>query len=174
MVVNTIQLLLVLVNHLLDSDGPSQFGTMWWCSAPIVAATYNIDLAFEQGECVGIEGHISNKCGWAGPGVNLHHSPFGGRNFEYYSADPFLTGRMAGRVVAAATDKGIYCYFKHFAVNDQEKGREGIIAYVNEQALRELYLKAFQMVIQEGKSMGIMSAYNRLGLMETAASYHCG
>ncbi len=154
-----------------DSDGPSQFGTMWWCGAPIVAATYNIDLAFEQGECVGIEGHISNKYGWAGPGVNLHRSPFGGRNFEYYSADPFLTGRMAGRVVAAATDKGIYCYFKHFAVNDQEKGREGIIAYVNEQALRELYLKAFQLVIQEGKSMGIMSAYNRLGLMETGASY---
>ena len=154
-----------------DSDGPSKFGTMWWCGGPIVAATYNIELAFEQGECFGIEGHIDNKYGWAGPGVNLHRSPFGGRNFEYYSADPFLTGRIAGRVVAAATDKGIYCYFKHFAVNDQEKGREGAISYVNEQALREIYLKPFQMVIQEGKSMGLMSSYNRVGLMETAASY---
>ncbi len=154
-----------------DSDGPSKFGAMWWCGAPIVAATYNVDLAFEQGECVGIEGHMDNKYGWAGPGVNLHRSPFGGRNFEYYSADPFLTGRIAGRVVAAASDKGIYCYFKHFAVNDQERNREGVTCFLTEQALRELYLKPFQMCIEEGKSMGIMSSYNRLGLMETAASY---
>ena len=154
-----------------DSDGPQRFKYMWWVSGPIVAATYNIELAKKQGECVGMEGKIQGTQGWAGPGVNIHRSPFGGRNFEYYSADPFLTGRMAGRVVAGATDRGIYCYFKHFAVNDQEKGREGISAFVNEQALREIYLKAFQLPIQEGKAIGIMSSYNRLGLMETAASY---
>ncbi|MCQ2799083.1 MAG: glycoside hydrolase family 3 C-terminal domain-containing protein, partial [Bacilli bacterium] len=154
-----------------DSDGPSKFGAMWWCGAPIVAATFNVDLAKQQGDCVGIEGHRDNKYGWAGPGVNLHRSPFGGRNFEYYSADPFLSGRISGRVVAGATDKGIYCFFKHFAVNDQEKNREGVSAFLTEQALRELYLKPFQMVVQEGKVTGIMSSYNRLGLMETAASY---
>ncbi|MCQ2771960.1 MAG: glycoside hydrolase family 3 C-terminal domain-containing protein [Bacilli bacterium] len=154
-----------------DSDGPSKFGAMWWCGAPIVAATFNVDLARQQGDCVGIEGHRDNKFGWAGPGVNLHRSPFGGRNFEYYSADPFLSGRISGRVVAGATDKGIYCFFKHFAVNDQEKNREGVSAFLTEQALRELYLKPFQMVVQEGKVTGIMSSYNRLGLMETAASY---
>ena len=154
-----------------DRDGPSKAGAMWWCGAPIVAATFNIDLANEQGACVGIEAHIDGTYGWAGPGVNLHRSPFGGRNFEYYSADPFLTGRMAGRVVAGAQDKGVYCYFKHFAVNDQEKGREGVSAFLTEQALRELYLKPFQMVVQEGKASGIMSSYNRIGLMETAASY---
>ena len=156
-----------------DSDGPQRFKIMWWVSGPIVAATYNVELARKQGECIGMEGKIQGQGtqGWAGPGVNIHRSPFGGRNFEYYSADPFLTGRISGRVVSGATDRGVYCYFKHFAVNDQEKGREGVSAFVNEQALREIYLKAFQLPIQEGKALGIMSSYNRLGLMETAASY---
>ena len=154
-----------------DSDGPQRFKIMWWVSGPIVAATYNVDLAKKQGECVGMEGKIQGTQGWAGPGVNIHRSPFGGRNFEYYSADPFITGRISGRVVAGATDRGVYCYFKHFAVNDQEQGREGVSAFLTEQALREIYLRAFQLPIQEGKALGIMSSYNRLGLMETAASY---
>ena len=155
-----------------DSDGPQRFRIMWWVSGPIVAATYNVELAKKQGDCYGMEAHLSsNTYGWAGPGVNIHRSPFGGRNFEYYSADPFLTGRMAGRVVAGASDKGVYCYFKHFVVNDQEKNRESTATFVNEQALRQIYLRSFQLCIQEGKSMGLMSSYNRLGLMETAASY---
>ena len=154
-----------------DSDGPSQFKIIWWAGAPIVAATYNVELAERQGKMVGMEAHIESTYGWAGPAVNLHRSPFGGRNFEYYAADPFLMGKIAGRVVAGATDTGLYCYFKHFAVNDQEKNREGTSVFLTEQALREIYLKPFQMVVQEGKSMGIMSSYNRLGNMETAASY---
>ena len=154
-----------------DSDGPSQFEIIWWAGAPIVAATYNVELAKRQGELVGMEAHITSTYGWAGPAVNLHRSPFGGRNFEYYAADPFLMGKIAGRVVAGATDLGLYCFFKHFAVNDQEKNREGTSVFLTEQALREIYLKPFQMVVQEGKSMGIMSSYNRLGNMETAASY---
>ncbi len=154
-----------------SSDGPSQFQTIWWVGAPIVAATYNVELAHEQGEMVGIESHLSGTFGWAGPACNLHRSPFGGRNFEYYSADPFLSGRICGRVVSGATEKGVYCYFKHFAVNDQEKNREGTSTFLTEQALRECYLKPFQMAVQEGKATGIMSSYNRLGLMETAASY---
>ena len=133
--------------------------------------TFNQDLAHKQGECVGMESHITGKSGWWGPAVNTHRSPFGGRNFEYYSADPFLMGRMAAQVVGAATDRGVYAYFKHFAVNDQEKNRESGISFVNEQALREIYLKSFQMVFEEGKSIGVMGSYNRLGLMETAASY---
>ena len=144
-----------------DSDGPSQFKIIWWAGAPIVAATYNVELAKRQGEMVGMEAHIDGTYGWAGPAVNLHRSPFGGRNFEYYSADPFLMGRMAGRVVAGATDTGIYCYFKHFVVNDQEKNREGTSVFLTEQALREIYLKPFQMVVQEGKATALMSSYNR-------------
>ena len=91
-----------------DSDGPQRFRYMWWVSGPIVAATYNVDLAKKQGECVGMEGKISGTQGWAGPGVNIHRSPFGGRNFEYYSADPFLTGRISGIVVACDTERVVY------------------------------------------------------------------
>ena len=154
-----------------EGDGPQKFSIMWWVSSPIIAATFNPRLAHEQGECCGQECHIEGKQGWWGPGVNTHRSPFGGRNFEYYAADPFLMGRIAAEVVGAATDKGIYCYFKHFAVNDQEKNRESGISFVNEQALREIYLKSFQMVFQEGKSIGVMASYNRVGLVEDAGHY---
>ena len=154
-----------------EGDGPQKFSIMQWVSSPIIAATFNPKLAHKQGECVGMESRINGKSGWWGPAVNTHRSPFGGRNFEYYSADPFLMGRIAAEVVGAATDRGVYAYFKHFAVNDQEKNRESGISFLNEQALREIYLKSFQMVFEEGKSIGVMGSYNRLGLMETAASY---
>ena len=155
-----------------EGDGPQKFSIIWWVSSPIVAATFNPRLAHQQGECCGMESHINGKSGWWGPAVNTHRSPFGGRNFEYYSADPFLMGRIAAEVVRAATDRGIYAYFKHFAVNDQEKNRESGISFLTEQALREIYLKSFQMVFEEAQSIGVMASYNRFGLMETAASYN--
>ena len=154
-----------------EGDGPQKFSMVWWVSSPIIAATFNPRLAHQQGECCGMECHINGKQGWWGPAVNTHRSPFGGRNFEYYAADPFLMGRIAAEVVGAATDRGIYCYFKHFAVNDQEKNRESGISFLNEQALREIYLKSFQMVFQEGKSIGVMGSYNRIGLIEAAGHY---
>ena len=158
-------------NGYSEGDGPQKFSIIWWVSSPIVAATFNPQLAHKQGECVGMESHINGKAGWWGSAVNTHRSPFGGRNFEYYSADPFLMGRIAAEVNGTATDRGVYTYFKHFAVNDQEKNRESGISYLTEQALREIYLKSFQMVFEEGKAIGVMASYNRLGLMETAASY---
>ena len=158
-----------------ESDGPNVWGGILWAGEPIVAATFNEALAKERGELIGLEGGFSGMrgttWGWLGCGCNTHRSPFGGRNFEYFSADPYLMGRIAARTVAGATEKGVYCYFKHFAVNDQEKGREGVSTFINEQALREVYLKSFQMVFQDGKTIGVMSSYNRLGNMETAASY---
>ena len=162
-------------NGFSSQDGPQKYkgaNGVYWVCLPIAAATYNLELVAEQGRCIGNESQFtSSNYGWAGPAVNIHRSPFGGRNFEYYAADPLLSGRMAGRVVAGATDGGLYCFFKHFSVNDQEKHREGVAAFLTEQALREIYLKAFQYVVQEGNSTGIMSSYNRIGLMESAASY---
>ncbi len=160
---------------LTSNDGPQKYksgNTIYWVCLPIAAATYNVDLVAEQGRCIGNECQWTSNCyGWCGPAVNIHRSPFGGRNFEYYSADPLISGKIGGRVVAGATDGGLYCFFKHFCVNDQEKNREGVSAFLTEQALREIYLKAFQYVVQEGKATGIMSSYNRIGLMESAASY---
>ncbi|MCQ2800640.1 MAG: glycoside hydrolase family 3 C-terminal domain-containing protein [Bacilli bacterium] len=153
-----------------DSDGPNVWHGILWAGEPIVAATFNYDLVWQRGDMIGLEGS-SGSWGWLGCGCNTHRSPFGGRNFEYFAADPYLMGKMCAATVGAATEKGVYCYFKHYAVNDQEKGREGVSTFVSEQALREIYLKSFQMAFQEGKSVGVMSSYNRLGLMETAASY---
>ena len=150
-----------------DSDGPNKWSGILWAGEPIVAATWNLELVNERGNMIGQEG----TGGWLGCGCNTHRSPFGGRNFEYFAADPFLMGKMAANTVGPATEQGVYCYFKHYAVNDQEKGREGVSTFVSEQALREIYLKSFQMVFQEGHSVGVMSSYNRLGNMETAASY---
>ncbi len=159
-----------------DNDGPNQYkagNTMFWCGEPLIAASFNPDIAQAQGDIIGLElQRATSYGGWCGPACNLHRSPFGGRNFEYYSSDPFLSGVMCARVCAGATDAGMYCYFKHFYANDQEDGREGVISYLTEQAARELYLKPFQMGIQNGKAMGIMSSYNRVGLMETAANYN--
>ena len=154
-----------------DSDGPNKWQGILWAGEPIVAATWNEELAQERGEMIGLESAGGSTEGWLGCGCNTHRSPFGGRNFEYFSADPFLMGRIAARTVGGATEKGAYCYFKHYGVNDQEKGREGVSTFVNEQALREIYLKSFQIVFQDGHSVGVMSSYNRLGNMETAASY---
>lgn len=154
-----------------ESDGPQKFCIIPWVSSPIVAATFNPRLVHEQGECIGMEGNIEGKCGWWGTAINLHRSPFGGRNFEYYSADPFLTGRIAAELTKAVTDRGVYSYVKHFAVSEQEKNRESVSTFVNEQALRELYLKPFQMVVQEGKTVGIFGSYNRLGMTEVMSNY---
>ena len=162
-------------NGFSEGDGPQKMkssGGIFWVSSPIIAATFNPDLAHKQGECCGMESNLSGgQAGWWGPACNTHRSPFGGRNFEYYAADPFLMGRIAAEVVGGATDRGVYCYFKHFAANDQEKNRESGISFLTEQALREIYLKSFQMVFEEGRSIGVMGSYNRMGLMETAANY---
>lgn len=154
-----------------EGDGPQKFNIMWWVSSPIIAATFNPRLAHEQGEAIGMEAHIQNKSGWWGPGLNIHRSPFGGRNFEYYSADPLLMGKMAAQVIEAVTDSGVYVHVKHFAVNEQEKNRESGISFLNEQTLREIYLKSFQIVFEEAKPMGVMTSYNRIGLIEAGGNY---
>ena len=91
-----------------DGDGPQHFCIIAWVSSPIIAATFNPRLAYERGECIGMESNIVGKAGWWGTAINIHRSPFGGRNFEYYSADPFLTGRISAQLTKAATDRGVY------------------------------------------------------------------
>ena len=154
-----------------DEDGPNQYIYIWWVGGPTLAATYNVELAAEEGEIVGQEGLFAGHCGWLGPACNTHRSPFGGRNFEYYSADPLISGEFCGYVIDGATRFGNYCYFKHFCVNEQEIGREGSMSFITEQALREIYIRPFQIAIQKGGSTGLMTSYNRIGYIETAASY---
>jgi len=159
---------------------PSVYNTCFYASGCVIAATFNKDLAYDFGVMVGIEGIIGNVkgdgrpySGWYAPAVNIHRSPFSGRNFEYYSEDGFLSGIIAANTVLGARAKGVYAYIKHFAVNDQETNRDsnGILVWLDEQSMREIYLKPFEIVVKKGKAIGVMSSFNRLGTVWAGGSY---
>lgn len=100
-----------------------------------------------------------------GPGANIHRTPYSGRNFEYYSEDGWLSGEMCAVEVAAIQERGVYVFTKHFALNDQEEGRYGISTWSNEQAIRELYLEGFEGSVVKGGGLGVMTSFNRLGVV---------
>lgn len=155
-------------------DGPSGLSSgVNFVAQIVVAATWNKELAYRMGTHIGNEALWTNAGGWYAPGVNIHRSPFSGRNFEYYSEDPVLSGMIANETTKGATDKGVIVYIKHFALNDQETDRtsNGILTWANEQTMREIYLKAFELPIVEGKTRGVMSAFNRIGTTWAGASY---
>ena len=157
----------------IDDDGPAQLkhsgfgnGMAWVCEVNI-AATYNKEMAYKQGLFVGNESLLLGITGWYGPACDTHRSPLAGRNFEYYSQDGVQGGLICQNVVAGAQSKGMHVYLKHFALNDQEMNRGttgGVITWANEQALREIYLKPFQMAVENAKCNGTMGAFNRIGL----------
>ena len=157
-------------------DGPQQLrGGTFWPSSPIIAATYNVELASEQGRLVGNEAiFLRQYGGWAGPAVNIHRNPLSGRNFEYYSEDGVLSAEMAESVVAAASAKGVICYVKHMFLNDQEKYRNaqgGVLTWATEQTIREIYAKPFEAVAKGGHSVGFMSSFNRIGYSNASTNY---
>lgn len=118
--------------------------------SPLWASTWNAELLEKVGNMLGKEALENNITGWYSPAINLHRSPFSGRNFEYYSEDPLLTGKIAAAVVSGAGDAGLVCYIKHFALNDQETNRNNYLStWADEQTMRELYLKAFEIPFKE-------------------------
>ncbi len=174
----------------VDSDGPNGFtsflsesviyGTCAYQAECVMGSTWNVELAERMGELIGEEGLAGNEkgdglpySGWYAPAVNIHRSPFAGRNWEYYSEDGLLSGKFAAGVIKGADKKGVYCYVKHFAVNDQETDREynGILVWANEQSMRELYLLPFEIAVKEGGATGMMSSFNRLGMKWAGGSY---
>lgn len=147
-------------------------------SCVVQASTWNVELAEEVGKAVGEEALWLNVQGWYAPAVNMHRTPFAGRNFEYYSEDGYISGQYAAMVCKGAQEKGLYVNVKHFALNDQETNRcerlniaAGICTYSNEQAIREIYLVPFQTCVEEGGAMGIMSSFNRVGAIWSGAHY---
>ena len=159
---------------------PAVYNCCYYCSECLVAQTYNIKLAAEEAKAIGNEALIGNEKGgnvaypgWYAPGVNLHRSPFSGRNTEYYSEDPFLNGRMAATVIKGVQEKGVYANVKHYALNDQETHRSsnGIATWCDEQAIRELYLRPFEMAVKEGGTHGLMTSFNRVGTEWAGGSY---
>ncbi len=131
----------------------------------VVAQTWSEALAYDMGYALGNEANAYGINGWYAPAVNLHRSPYSGRNFEYYSEDPFLSGKMGAGVVDGTNSMGLYAYVKHFAVNDQETRRDanGLFTWVTEQAVRELYLPPFEATVKEGGAIAFMSSFNRIG-----------
>ena len=168
----------------LDLDGPSGLNQevnagataspSFWTSFPIetaIAQTWNEDISFRFGLTIGYEAYATGVAGWYGPAANIHRSPFDGRNFEYYSEDPILSGKMCAKTIEGATDNGLYCYLKHFAVNETENKRESLVTWLNEQSLREIYTKPFEIAVKEGGANAIMSSFNKVGATWAGGNY---
>ncbi len=148
---------------LVTMDGKSSEATAF-TSEDVMAATFNLDLIYQVGEMIANDCLDSSVSCLYGPGANTHRTPYGGRNFEYYSEDGFLAGEMAGVEVGALLDNGVDVVLKHFALNDCEQDRLGQAAWLTEQSAREIYLKAFQKALEEnGGRGGVMTAYTRWG-----------
>lgn len=147
------------------ADGPQGLrmeykNTTFWPNAVLQAATWNVDLVYEIGEAVADECLKNNIDMWLAPGMNIHRSPLGGRNFEYYSEDPVVTGVIASAIVNGLESKGVAATVKHFAVNNKETNRKFSDSRVSEKALREIYLEGFRIVIEKADPICVMSSYN--------------
>ena len=164
--------------RLSDVDGPAALkdnftgvSSIGLPSNIVLACSWNKDLAREYGETIGDMAHEMQVSGWYAPSVNLHRSPFAGRNFEYFSEDPTLSGDLSGEQVLGAADRGVYAFIKHFALNEQETQRNGqLCTWANEQSIRETYLKPFEMSVKEGGAQAVMSSFNYIGYTYAGAS----
>ncbi len=141
----------------LDMDGPQglrlrDVSTCVYPSEVVVASTFNTDLAYRYGVSVGNEALFSGITGWYAPGANLHRNAFGGRNFEYYSEDPLLSGKMAGACISGAASQGVVAFLKHFAMVNYEDHSTCLCVWATEQTIRELYLRSFEIAVKEGKA----------------------
>ncbi len=142
--------------------------------ATMLAATWNQELQHEYGITIGNDAIATNTSGWYAPGINIHRTPFGARNYEYYSEDAVLTGLCAANVTEGTESKGMHAYIKHFVMNDADTNRaaNGAVAvWGTEQAAREIYLKPFQYAIEKGNAQGIMLTMCRVGWQYTFGSY---
>lgn len=147
-----------------------------YCSAipvgTLLAQSFNLELMEEVGDTIGGEMEEFGIKLWLAPGMNIHRNPFCGRNFEYYSEDPFVSGKMAAAVTRGVQKHpGLGTTIKHFACNNQEENRRGVSSIVSERALREIYLKGFEIAVKESQPMAIMTSYNKINGVHTANSY---
>ena len=167
-----------------DRDGPQGISgtigtttgigvsTVSYSGEIVMASSWDVDLLREIGEIVGESGLQMNVIGWYAPAMNIHRTPFSGRNFEYYSEDSFLSGELAVAEVAGAQAKGVFAYVKHFALNDQDAHRYGLNTYANEQSIRETYLYPFEQAITRGGALAVMTSYNRIGTHWAGGHYN--
>ena len=154
-----------------DADGPASLnntftgvGSIGFPCNTVFACTWNTDIARQFGDVIGQMGTDMQVTGWYAPSMNIHRTALIGRNFEYFSEDGFLSGAMATQQVLGAQEHGMYAFIKHFALNDQETNRWGMLCtWAPEQAIREIYLKPFEMSVKDGDAHAVMSSYNYIG-----------
>lgn len=145
-----------------------QFTTAWPVGTNL-AQTWNEELLGAVGRATGIEMEEFHVAWWLAPGMNIQRNPLNGRNFEYYSEDPLLSGKMAAAITKGVqTLPGVGTTVKHFACNNQENNRMGVDAVVSERALREIYLRGFEIAIKESQPMCIMTSYNEINGVHSA------
>lgn len=135
----------------------------WFPMAGLIGNSFNKELANNYGKTIANEANATGVSGWYAPGCNIRRSPFGGRNNEYYSEDAMLSGYMSAYTVKGALSKRLTTYVKHFALNECETNRGAIKTWTTEQALREIYLRAFELSVKVGGTNGIMSSFNCVG-----------
>lgn len=161
----------------IDMDGPATLGgtlmggnsTFAYPAESLLASTWNKDLVAKMGYYVGEDGLMTGITGWYAPGMNIHRTAVAGRNFEYYSEDPIQSGIFSSLVTKEAQKKGIVVYAKHFALNEQETNRSTACTFATEQAIREIYLKPFEIAVTDGGAKGIMNSMNRIGMVWAGA-----
>lgn len=130
----------------------------------IIASTWNNELAYQWGEAVGKEANVLGVHGWYAPAMNVHRSPLGGRNFEYFSEDPMLSGMISASAIKGAQSQNVLVFIKHFVLNEQEiNARSGVSVWANEQAMREVYFRPFEIAVKEGDATGVMSSFIHIG-----------
>ena len=164
--------------QLTDADGPASLnnnftgvGSIGFPASTAFACTWNKDLAKQFGEMIGDMAHDMHVAGWYAPAMNIHRGAFSGRTFEYFSEDSLLSGVMASNEIAGAKETGVYSFMKHFALNDQETNRTNMVCtWADEQAIREIYLKPFEMSVKEGGAQAVMSSFNYIGYTYAGAS----
>ena len=155
----------------VDVDGPSALsnnftkaGSVGFPSAVMIASTWNSELAYAYGSDMGAMADQLGASGWYAPSMNLHRSALEGRSYEYFSEDSLLSGVMASNAVKGSAEQGVYAYIKHFALNEQETNRWSMLcSWIQEQTMRELYLKPFEMSVKEGGATAVMSSFNYIG-----------
>ena len=161
-----------------DCDGPASInnnftgqGSIGFAGTVLMASTWNTDTVYKFGSSIGRMADDLDVSGWYAPAMNIHRSAFSGRNFEYYSEDGVLSGKLAAQAIQGAEEHGVYAYIKHYALNDQETNRNSMLCtWANEQSIREIYLKPFELSVKEGGADAVMSSFNYVGTEWAGAS----